>query len=142
MKTSQDILSSVLKTTQMGQVGIRSVLRAPMSDNLRRALHSQLREYDAIETEAHNIAKARGWELSELNSAVRFMSNAMSSAKLSFKCNDSKVAAMMVQGNTRGVIKGLKNEHRYNGSDQQVSQLSEKLLRCENENILQMEEYL
>lgn len=142
MKTSQDILSSVLKTTQMGQIGIRSVLRAPMSDNLRRALHSQLKEYDAIETEAHNIAKARGWELSELNSAVRFMSNAMSNAKLSFKCNDSKVAAMMVQGNTRGVIKGLKNEHRYNGSDQQVSQLSEKLLRCENDNILQMEEYL
>ena len=26
MKTSQEILSSVLKTTQMGQVGIRSVL--------------------------------------------------------------------------------------------------------------------
>ena len=142
MKTSQDILSSILKTTQMGQVGIRSVLRAPMSDNLRRALHSQLKEYDSIETEAHKIAKARGWELSELNSAVRFMSNAMSNAKLSFCCNDSKVAAMMVQGNTRGVIKGLKNEHRYDGSDQQVSQLSEKLLRCENDNILQMEEYL
>ena len=142
MKTSQDILSSVLKTTQMGQVGIRSVLRAPMSDNLRRALHSQLKEYDAIETEAHNIAKARGWELSELNSAVRFMSNAMSSAKLSFQCNDSKVAAMMVQGNTRGVIKGLKHEHRYDGSDQRVSDLSQKLLNCENENILQMEQYL
>lgn len=142
MKTSQDILSSVLKTTQMGQVGIRSVLRAPMSDNLRRALHSQLKEYDAIETEAHNIAKARGWELSELNSAVRFMSNAMSSAKLSFQCNDSKVAAMMVQGNTRGVIKGLKNEHRYDGSDERVSSLSQKLLRCENDNILQMEQYL
>ena len=130
MKTRQDILSSVLKTTQMGQVGIRSVLRAPMSDNLRRALHSQLKEYDAIETEAHNIAKARGWELSELNSAVRFMSNAMSSAKLSFQCNDSKVAAMMVQGNTRGVIKGLKNEHRYDGSDQRFSAHSQKLLNC------------
>ena len=26
MKTSQELLSSVLKTTQMGQVGIRSVL--------------------------------------------------------------------------------------------------------------------
>lgn len=142
MKTSQDMLSSILKTTQMGQIGIRSVLRAPMSDNLRQALHSQLKEYDCIETQAHKIAKAKGWELSELNSAVRFMSNAMSSAKLSFGCNDSKVAAMMVQGNTRGVIKGLKNEHRYYDRDQQVSQLSEKLLNCENENIIQMEEFL
>lgn len=142
MKSSQDILSSVLKTTQMGQVGIRSVLKAPVSDDLRRVLHSQLKEYDAIETEAHNIAKSRGWELPELNSAIRFMSNAMSSAQLSFKCSDSKVAAMMVQGNTRGVIKGLKNEHQYDGSDQQISHLSKKLLNCENENILQMEQYL
>ena len=142
MKNSQDILSSILKTTQMGQVGIRSVLRAPMSDSLRRALHSQLKEYDSIETQAHSIAKARGWELPELNSAVRFMSNAMTSANLSLSCSDSKIAALMVQGNTRGVIKGLKNEHQYNGSDQQISQLSQKLLSCENDNILQMEQFL
>ena len=50
MKTSQDILSSILKTTQMGQIGIRSVLDAPMSPGIQKALHSQLKEYDAIET--------------------------------------------------------------------------------------------
>ena len=51
MKTSQEMLSSLLKTTQMGQIGIRSVLDAPMSPGIQKALHSQLKEYDAIETE-------------------------------------------------------------------------------------------
>ena len=38
MKTSQEILSSVLKTTQMGQVGIRSVLDTTLNPELRQAL--------------------------------------------------------------------------------------------------------
>ncbi len=142
MKTGKDMLSSILKTTQMGQIGIRSVLKSTMSDDLRQALHSQLREYDAIETQAHTIAKGRGWRLKELNPALRMMADTMSRTKLSMGSNDSKVAAMMVQGNTRGVIKGLKNEHRYGGSDSQVFQLSQKLLACENDNIRQMERFL
>ena len=52
MKNSREILTSVLKTTQMGQIGIRSVLDTSMRPGLRKTLESQLREYDSIETEA------------------------------------------------------------------------------------------
>ena len=38
MKSSKEILSSLLKTTQMGQVGIRSVLDTSMRPGLRKAL--------------------------------------------------------------------------------------------------------
>ena len=44
MKNNKELLSSVLKTTQMGQVGIRSVLDTTMRPGLRKALESQLRE--------------------------------------------------------------------------------------------------
>lgn len=63
MKNSREILTSVLKTTQMGQIGIRSVLDTSMRPGLRKALESQLREYDSIETEAHSIATQRGWDM-------------------------------------------------------------------------------
>ena len=43
MKTSQELLSSVLKTTQMGQVGIRSVLDTTLNPELRQALVQQLK---------------------------------------------------------------------------------------------------
>lgn len=143
MKSNEDMLSSILKTTQMGQIGIRSVLKAPtMSGGMKRALHSQLKEYDAIETETHAIAAQRGLELAELDPAVKAMSDMMTRMKLSYGCNDSKIAAMMVQGNTRGVIKGLKNIHRYDKNDRQITDLSRKLLDCENSNILQMEGFL
>lgn len=142
MKSSKDLLSSILKTTQMGQIGIRSVLDTTMRPGLRKALESQLQEYDSIESEAHSIAGQRGWELSELDPSVRFMSDMMTRVKLSYGNTDSKIAGMMIQGNTRGMITGLKNLHQFNKQDAQISMLSQKLLDCETSNIRQMQGFL
>ena len=57
MKDSKDILSSLLKTTQMGQVGIRSVEKAVNGSELKKALRSQLQEYDKIEQETSLFRK-------------------------------------------------------------------------------------
>ena len=142
MKNSKEILSSLLKTTQMGQVGIRSVLDISMRPGLRKALESQLREYDSIESEAHSIASQRGWDLRELDPAVRFMADRMTRMKLGGKNTDSRIADMMIQGNTKGMIKSQKDLHQFAGTDQQIHILSQKLLDCETANIRQMQGYL
>ena len=142
MKNSKELLTSILKTTQMGQVGIRSVLDISMRPGLRKALETQLKEYDTIESEAHTIASQRGWELPELDPAVRFLSDAMTRMKLTRGNCDSKIADMMIQGNTKGMVKGLKNLHQYPKLDDQISILSQKLLDCETANIRQMQSFL
>ncbi len=142
MKNSKEMLSSLLKTTQMGQVGIRSVLDTAMRPGLRKALESQLREYDSIESEAHFIASQRGWELKELQPGAKFMADMMTRSKLCFGNTDSKIAGMMIQGNTRGMITGLKNAHQFNKQDEQINTLSQKLLDCETANIRQMQSFL
>lgn len=142
MKDSKDILSSLLKTTQMGQVGIRSVEKAANGTRLKQALKSQLEEYNKIEEQTYALAKQRGWQLAELNPMARTMADMATRGKLMYGKNDSKIAEMMVQGNTRGVIKSLKNLHRYHQNDGQVTAMAQKLLDCENENIKQMEGFL
>lgn len=142
MKNSKELLSSILKTTQMGQVGIRAVLDTPMQPDLRKALQSQLREYDSIESEAHALASRRGWELPELQSIVRRMAEMMTHARLHGGNTDSKIAGMMIQGNTRGMITGLKNVHQFHQSDASLTALSQKLIDCESANIAQMRPYL
>ena len=142
MKGSKDLLSSIIKTTQMGQAGIHTVLKSPLQASLRAALQSQLDEYDAIEQEAQSIAASRGWTLEELDPAVRSMANIMTRAQLSFGDTDYKVTAMMIQGNTKGMIKGLHNLRQFQQSDERVSKLSQKLLDCENANIRQMQGFL
>lgn len=142
MKNSKDILASILKTTQMGQLGIRAVLPYAVRQDIKDALHSQMEEYDTIEREAHAITSARGWELNELDPAVKFMSKACARTNLMFDRTDSKIAAMMIQGNTRGLIKGLKNLHHSKNPDSSVINLAQKLLDCETENIRQMQGYV
>ena len=142
MKNSKQLLSSLLKTTQMGQIGIRSVLDTSMRPSLRKALESQLAEYDAIETEAHSIASQRGWELAELDPAVRAMSNMMTRMKLTGHNADSKIADMMIQGNTKGMVKGLKDIHQFAQQDGPVCALSQKLLDTETANFRQMQNFL
>ena len=113
-----------------------------MRPALRKALESQLQEYDSIETEAHTIASQRGWELEELDPGVRMMTDMMTRMRLHGRNTDSKIAGMMIQGNTKGMIKGLKNIHQFANQDSQVQILSQKLLDCETANIRQMQGYL
>lgn len=142
LKDSKEILSSVLKTTQMGQIGIRSALEAEMKPKLRQAMEAQLQEYDAIESQAHSIAAERNWVLQELNPSIRFMTDRMTKMKLSYGEVNSKIAEMMIRGNTSGVIKGLKNLHQMEQQDDSVSALSLKLLDTESANVDQMKQFL
>ena len=52
------------------------------------------------------------------------------------------LADLMIQGNTRGMIKGLKNIHQFGRQDEQIHILSQKLLDCETANIRQMQGFL
>lgn len=142
MKNSKELLSSILKTTQMGQVGIRSILDVGMKPSLHQALESQLREYDSIESEAHSIASARGWELPELDPAIRYMAGMMSRMQLTGNEVDSKIAKMMIQGNTKGMIKQTKNIHHYSGHDELIQAVNQKLLDTEFNNTAQMYKFL
>ena len=70
------------------------------------------------------------------------MSDMAARMKLGGRGSDSKIADMMILGNTRGMITSLKDIHRYDNQDQQVQILSQKLLDCETANIRQMESFL
>lgn len=142
MNESKKMLDSIVSTVQMGQIGIRSVLDTAVRTDLKDALRSQLREYDTVETQAHAIAATRGWELKEVNPTARGMANVMSRMRLLYGSPDSKIAAMMIQGNTRGMIIGLKDQHRYHHAEADIRSLSQKLLDCERTNIQQMQGYL
>lgn len=142
MNDSKQILADLLRTTQIGQVGIRSVLDTAMRPSLRKALESQLKEYDNIESEAHAIASQRGWELEELEPGVRFLTDMATRIRLGYGSTDSKIAGMMIQSNTRGMITGLKNAHQYTQPDLAISTLSQRLLDCETAIIRQMQTFL
>ena len=142
MKQNQEVLSTLLKTIQIGQTDIRSVLDTTMRSSLRNALKDQLKEYDSIETEAYTLALQRGWDLVELDPGRRFLRDRVTRMKINGRNTDSRIADILIQGNTKGMIRGLKNLHQFEGLDHQIRILSQKLLDCETAHIRQMQGFL
>ena len=142
MTDNLQLLSAMLKTIQTGQVEIRSVLDTNLSSSLRDTLETQLQEYHSIEAEAHTLAVQRGWELTDLDPGRRFLKDRSMRMKLNGRNTDSRIADLLIQGNTKGMIRGLKHLHQLQTQDHQILVLSQKLLDCERAHIRQMQSFL
>ncbi len=142
MKSNSDVLSSMLHTVQMGQYGIESVINRVQKPELREELLSQKKEYDAFEHRAKQIAKNHNWNISDIHPAVLMMSRLMAKAQLMGKNVDSKIAGMLIQGNTRGMIQGIKDLNHCPGLSGDVSELAHNLLNKENINIQKSQAFL
>ena len=142
MKNSKDLLGSVVKTAQMGKTGLECVLQAPLRPALRENLEKQASVYQQIEEEALNLAAGRKWQVEQLGPVSRTCSQMVYGVGLGRGNSDSKAAAMVMQGSTRGLIKGLQNLHQFPYQDTAVSTLAQRLLDLEKESLGQMQSFL
>ena len=126
----------------MGQAGINSVMPAAVQPALRQALKCQRLEYQTIGSKAKNLAKAKQLEIRDASGFVRRMSATGAKFRLMYGDTDSKIASMMIQGNTRGMMQSLELMHRVQYPDPEVAKLSQDLLDTVNSNIRQMEGFL
>ena len=142
MKSNREILTSMLHTVQMGQTGIRCIMDNAVKTDLEAELKDQLREYDMLEKETLQVAQNIGLELKNLHPALETMSNVMSKMQLIGGDADSKIAGMLIQGNTRGMILGLKNLRKTANIQPQVQALAQKIINRENMNIQKSQPFL
>ena len=142
MINSQRVLNDIIKTSQMGINGINVVMDKTRQPALRQALKVQRKEYSNIEQQAKLLARRKGYKIDQIGTVTRRMSAMMSKGQLMVGEPDSKIAGMMIQGNTRGMILSLKNMRRCNEPDAQVADLAQKLLETEKNNIDSLEGFL
>ena len=139
MQNEIEMLRSIRQSTEMGCSGIRAVL--PEAQN--PALRSQWKEYDSIYAEADRLLRERGVRLSGVNPLAKYGS--MLTAKLrvrSSRNTTARIAEMLVQGNTRGMVKSMQNLRAMGVLDPKVSSLSTRLLQTEQANIEEMKHFL
>ena len=139
---NEKMLTGVLHTVQMGQAGIRSVMDKAVNPALKQQMKQQLQTYDSMEHEALKLAARNGWQVQDISPAVLRMSRLMAAVRLMGGRRDSKIAGMLIQGNTRGVILGSKNLHRGPDADPQLRELTQRLVAQEKCSIENTQQYL
>ena len=142
MINSQRVLNDIIKTSQMGINGINVVMSKTSQPALRQALKVQRKEYSNIEQQAKLLARQKGYKIDQIKPISRKMGALMSKSQLLVGEPNSKIAGMMIQGNTRGMILSLKNMRRCDCPDPQVADLSQKLLDTEKNNIVSMQGFV
>lgn len=142
MLKDTDLLNHIRQTTEMGQDGIDMVMEYADYKPFREALQDQKTEYGKIYRAADTMLRSRGEEPKEISMMAKLSSELSSSMKTMHDHSTSKIAELMIQGNTRGMTKSLQCLDQYNGSDHEVKALAEKLLRTEEANIEQMKPFL
>lgn len=142
MTTAQQFLSAMLETVQHSQDSLFHAVSAASSHSLKSIFKTQLQEYDRIESEIQSIAARRGWELPELQPAVKWFSGFRFRLLLRLHSADSCIAERMISLHTVDMVNTLKLLHRYDPKDDQILTLFQKLLDCKTMNIRQMQPFL
>ena len=137
------ILQSVRRSTQMGCHGIRAVLDESPNREIRTALRRQLAEYEELFDEASRLLQERGEKARDVSSVARLGSLAVSRMKVRTSPEpEAKIAELMVQGSTRGMLRSMHDLRTMDAVDPKVSSLSMRLLQTEQANIDEMKQFL
>jgi uncharacterized protein (DUF305 family) len=142
MINDEEMLQFIMRNAEMGCIGINDIKPFASDTNLRMALRSQNLEYGNIYHNAYNILKNRGYTPNKVGKFVTKLSAVKTKREMKFDDSDSHIAQMMIQGNTMGVQKIAQRIRQYDGDNELVGKLADKLMSTEQANIEQMKSYL
>ena len=137
-----ELLQYVHKTASMGIKGLEDVTGHIADSELREAVSRQIQEYQNISEASSSLIRSKGGEPNSPGLMAQVSSELMSTVKTLVDSSASKIAEMVIQGNTMGITKGTKHLNDYDGDDRQVKKLAEKLIETEQANIEQMKKFL
>lgn len=143
MTEDVEMLNSIRKSTQMGCYGIKTVMEETRSPELYKELKSQLEEYEKIYDEADTLLRNKGGKEKNINPMAKMGSSMSAMMKIRMaKDPNAKIAELMIQGNTKGLIKSIHNNRTMGVLDPKVKALSNRLLQSSQANADSMKGFL
>ena len=122
----RELLQYIYKTADMGCEGIDAVEKHAEKKMLEE-LKKERVEYD--EPDGSGMMAKMGADM-------------MTAAEMMMDDSRSKIAEMMIQGTTMGIVKTIRHLKDYEGDDEKARKLGERLLNVQEENVEKMKAFL
>ena len=136
-----ELLQYVYKTADMGCEGIHAVEKHAQ-DRLLSELTRELGEYESIREQADGLIRERGDAPAGNGLMARWSVDLMSAGQMAMDDSRSRIAEMMIQGTTMGVVKTIRHLRDYAGDDRPALALTRRLLDTQENNIEKMKDFL
>ncbi len=141
MLPEMELLQYIYKTADMGCEGIHAVEKHA-EEKLLAELQREDREYEEIRSEADTLIRRGGDEPSGAGMMAKVSSEVMTAGQMALDDSRSRIAEMMIQGTTMGIVKTIRHLRDYEGNDEPTQSLGQKLLKTQEYNVEQMKKYL
>ncbi len=142
MINDTEMLRFIMKNAEMGCRGINDVKHYSNTADMARALRSQNMEYGHIYHNAYNMLRNMGGESSHVHPFVATMARVKAKRDMRADGSDSRIAEMMIKGNSMGVQKIARRMRQYSGKNKEVTALADKLMETQQANIESMKSFL
>ena len=142
MINDKQMLQFIMKNAEMGCRGINDIKHYSNTPKMARELRSQNLEYGHIYHNAHSMLRNIGGETRHVNPMVARMARVKAKREMKAEDSDSHIAEMMIKGNTMGVNKIVQNMRRYHGGSKSVTDLANRLMETQQNNIESMKSFL
>ena len=142
MISETQLLNHIYQTAEMGVDGVQSVMKYANEPKLRESLNAQMTEYRTLQDSAAEMLRKRSKEPEGIGTMAKMGSEMMTAMKTMTDHSATKIAEMMIQGNTMGVTKSIRTIRDCDMKDERVRDLANKLLDTEQANIEEMKKYL
>ena len=142
MTQDMALLNFIYQNAEMGKETIPKLTKIVEDVNFRRVLEDQLTEYQEIFDQSQKQLQDRHQKpegLTGMEKASTYMALKMNT--LTDKTS-SHMAEMLIQGSTMGSVDIQKQLNKYSEADTDVRRLGERLLKTEQRNIEQLQQYL
>ena len=126
----------------MGRNTMQKLMTVTDDPNFRSVLEKQYGEYKDIYNQAENKINAKKQNAKKINPIERASSYVMLNMQIMSDKSPSKLAEMIIQGSTMGVVDMTKRLREYPDAPKDVRALGEKLLKLEEYNVTELKKYL
>ena len=140
MLPEMELLQYIYKTADMGCDGIHAVEEHAQQE-MRTELMRELSEYVEIRAEADALIQHKGDKPAGAGAMAKMSANMMSAGQLAMDDSRSRIAEMMIQGTTMGIVKTIRHIRDYE-SDDAARKLAQKLLDTQEKNVEKMKAFL
>jgi len=136
-----ELLQYIYKTADMGLEGIDAVEKHA-EQKLLEELRRERNEYESVRSDADQMIRKHGDEPGGTGVMAKMGADMMTAAEMTMDDSRGKIAEMMIQGTTMGIVKTIRHLKDYEGQDEDARKLGERLLDLQEENVEKMKAYL
>ena len=139
--TNIKFLNLIYQNAEMGLIGIDTVIKKVEDEKIAKIIQEQRKEYEQFLSDAKKILIKYGAKEEEISKLKEISRKAMAEV-MTMKKSDTEIAKLMMEGNQKGVLEITAELNQYEGDDQEILDLAQRLLATEEHNREEFKQYL